>query len=532
MPEENFFWAEKVAGEIAGQRKAKYVCEGGWSPSGYFHIGNFRPEIFTPYAVLLELEKIGLKASQILIVDDFDPIDKIPAGIPVPKEKENDFIGVPQALAASPFKGYRSWAAYFESQVTDVIDDFGVKVKFASSFKSYKSGERNDLIKFALNNAEAIVRVWNRVAGTDKPLSFLPVAMLCEKCGKIMFTEALSWDSKKVSYKCKSCGFEGNAPPFDGRAKLHWRVHWVANWVLNDVAFESGGKDHLSKGGSVDVGKALAIEVFNRQPPYLLPTEFVQLKGTKMSGSAGNVFGLKEWLGVASPELFRFMFFSYKANSAIDFNLADNSFLLLNDRFERAERVFYGKEKAENEKIEAKLKTAYALSIIGKPAKEMPLQVSYSFAVQLAQLMDLKKPDEIVNLLLKTGHAEKALSKEEKKRLLANLRLAKNWVEKYAPAEFKVSFLERLSEGQTSAMDMPARKLLHSLAASLEKENSAEDLQQAIYEAAKSSGVQPKLVFKAIYLALTGKEAGPRAGLLILAFGKERCLKRLKEAAA
>lgn len=530
MSEEHSFWAERAVDKITEQERGEYVCEGQWTPSGYFHIGNARPEIFIPYSVYLVLKERGFKAKQNLIIDDFDPIDSIPTGIPVKKGDEDKFIGVPCSLAPSPFKGHKSWADYFFSQMTDSIKQFGLELNFISAFESYEKGRFNDLLVFSLDHSKEIVTVWNRIAGTEKPESFLPVVVTCEKCGKSLFTKALSWNGKKVGYECK-CGFRGETSPLNGKAKLHWRVHWVANWIVNNVAFESGGKDHFSKGGSVDVARALIQEVFKKQPPYQVPTEFVQLKGAKMSASVGNLFGLNEWLQVASPELFRFMFFSYKPNSAIDFSLSDNSFILLNERFERAEKIFYGKEKAENERIEEKLKNAYALSVIGKPAKKMPLQIPYSFAAQFVQFFDPEKQfKEISELLKQTGHLKTGkISASERKQLLRLFNRAKNWVDGFAPEEFKLSFLEKLSEKQTSVMDQSARTLLPVVAEKIKGKKSAESIQQTIFETAKSNNVKPKQLFRAIYLALAGKESGPRAGLLILAFGKEKCLARLRE---
>ncbi len=530
--DEHVFWAERIADKILKQKRKEYVCEGMWTPSGYFHIGNARPEIFTPYSVFRILKEKGVKAKQNLIIDDFDPIDKIPAGIPIKKDDEDKFIGFPCKFAPPPFKGFKNWADYFLSQVSGVIDQFGLELNIISSYDLYKKGKFNDLIEFSLNHSKEITIVWNKVAGADKPESFLPIVVTCEQCGKSLFTTAIAWDRKKVKYKCK-CGFNGEISPLNGNAKLHWRVHWAANWIVNNVAFESGGKDHFSKGGSVDVGGALMAEVFKKEAPYQVPTEFVQLKGAKMSGSVGNVFGLKEWLEVASPELFRFLFFSYKPNSAIDFSLADNSFILLNDRFERAERIYYGEEKAENERVEKKLKEAYALSVIAKPSKTKPVHIPYSFAVQIVQFLNPKKQfAETVKLLKQTRHiASENLSREEKKLLLKQLERARVWLEKYAPPEFKLSFLEILSEKETSAMDSSARKLLPAVAKKLSGIDSADKMQQAIFEEAKANDVKPKQLFKTIYLSLTGKESGPRAGLLILALGKERCLKRLKDAA-
>ncbi len=531
MPDEHVFWADRVVEEITKQKRREYVCEGGWSPSGYFHIGNARAEIMTPYAVYLKLKEAGFKAKQVLFVDDFDPIDKIPAGIPVKKAEEENFIGVPSVLAPSPFKGYKNWAHYFVSQLTDVVEEFGFELDIQSSFENYKKGRMNEVIKFSLDHAREIVETWNAVAGSEKPLDFLPLVVTCERCEKSLFTTATAWDGKMAEYKCK-CGFKGAVSPLNGRAKLHWRVHWVATWIVNNVAFESGGKDHFSKGGSVDVGRALMQDVFKKQPPYQVPTEFLHLRGAKMSGSVGNVFGLKQWLQVSSPELFRFLFFSYKPNSAIDFSLTGNSFVLLNERFERAERIYYGRGRAENGRIEQKLRNTYMLSLIGKPPKKPPLRVPYFFAVQLVQLADPEKQfKETLALLKQTGHIEGKLSNQETKQLQTLFIRAKNWVDNYAPKEYKISFLEKLSEKELKALPPQARLLLPKVAGLISKAKTADDIQKAIFATAKENNLKPKDLFKSIYLALTGKESGPRAGLLILALGKEKCVKRIREVA-
>ncbi|MDP6671183.1 MAG: hypothetical protein QGI60_05220, partial [archaeon] len=109
------------------------------------------------------------------------------------------------------------------------------------------------------------------------------------------------------------------------------------------------------------------------------------------------------------------------------------------------------------------------------------------------------------------------------------ISFARIWVEKYAPKDFKLSFLETLSADELTKMDEEAKKLLPAVAANLSKESSADAIQQAIFNTAKENSVSPKQVFRAIYLALTGKESGPRAGLLVLALGKEKCVNRLKE---
>src|SRR3989338_4149813 len=75
---EAFIWSEKVAGEVLKRERNEFVVEGMWTPSGFFHIGNARSEVFTPYSVKRALLDEGKKVRQNFIIDDFDAVRKIP----------------------------------------------------------------------------------------------------------------------------------------------------------------------------------------------------------------------------------------------------------------------------------------------------------------------------------------------------------------------------------------------------------------------------------------------------------------------
>jgi len=519
-------WADNVADELTKKKRKVYVCEGMWSPSGYFHIGNARSEVFTPYAVYLALKNRGENARQNFIIDDFDPIDKIPEGIPVKKTEEEEFLGRPYALAPSPLPGHKTWAECFVSEARQSLSQFGLDLNTISAYETYKSGKLNKLIEFSLNRSREIVGVWNSVAGAEKPETFIPLQVVCGKCSRL--AQAKSWDGKVVGSSC-ACGDHASTSPFDGNAKLHWRVHWVAHWALHNVAFESGGKDHFSRGGSVDVGRALCREVFKITPPHQTPTEFLLLGGRKMAGSSGNLFTLSQWLEVAPPELFRYLNFSYRAGKAVEFSLYDQSFLLLMERYERAERIYYGLEKAENEKIGEKMRRAYELSCISKPAKSISFQIPYSFAAFISQLADpQKEPVKALELLGQTGHITGKITSEDKEKIKQKLICAKNWVMKYAPNEFKIEFAEELPA--SAIAELPELKpVLGELAAALPKKKSAGELQTLVFDCAKAAGIAPKKLFCFLYLALIGRERGPRIGTLIIALGKGRVTRRLQE---
>ncbi|MEM0360764.1 MAG: lysine--tRNA ligase [Candidatus Diapherotrites archaeon] len=518
-------WADEAADRVLETKRKEYVCEGMYTPSGHFHIGNARSEIFTPYAVYRALKDRGVKTRQVFVLDDFDAIKKIPAGLNVSKEETEKIIGTPIYFAPSPIKGYDTWRNAFVDGLKESIEAFGIKPEIVSAYETYKSGQFNSIIKESLEKAPEIVKVWNRVAGSSKPESFLPILMTCEQCKKSLYTSALSWNGKEIEYECK-CGFKGKNTPFNGNAKLHWRVHWVAHWILRDVAYESAGKDHFSKGGSVDVGQTMMREVFHKQPPYQTPTEFILVGGAKMSGSVGNVVNLKSWLEVASPESFRYLNFSYKPNSQIDFSFSDNSFILLMENFERAERVYYGIEKEHSEKLTEKTKKNFAYSLIGAPPKAKPERISYQYAAFLAQLYDPEKEfQKIHDILLDSGHINRKLNEKEAIEAKATLKRAKFWVENFAPERFKIKFAENPA---TDKIPPETIKALKKASTQIEKAKNAEELQTAFYNAAKEAGIKPPELFKAAYLALLGKDFGPKLGTLIFALGKERVKKRLE----
>ena len=54
-------------------------------------------------------------------------------------------------------------------------------------------------------------------------------------------------------------------------------------------------------------------------------------------------------------------------------------------------------------------------------------------------------------------------------------------------------------------------------------------IQLELYEISKEVGIGGKDAFAAIYLSLIGKTHGPRAGLLLSNFGKDKVLSRFKE---
>ena len=232
------------------------------------------------------------------------------------------------------------------------MEKFGIKPNIISAYDSYKNGLYDKTIKIALDKAEEVRKLWADITKSDKPKGWLPAMPVCENCGKSATTKATEWDGKTLKYICSQereyanpCKYKGEMKPEKGNVKLPWRLHWAAGWYIYGTTFETAGKDHFAASSSVETGHAFCKEIFKKEPPLQIPTEFLLLDNTKLSGSAGDVISLSKWLSFAEPELLRFMMASYKPQTVINFDLHSNKFFLLADRYEEAERVFFKKEK-------------------------------------------------------------------------------------------------------------------------------------------------------------------------------------------
>src|SRR5258708_5956205 len=108
----------------------------------------------------------------------------------------------------------------------------------------------NEVIRTALQKADVIRRIYKDVSGSQRDEKWLPLSVVCENCGKIGTTIAVSFDGERVEYRCEKnkvewaegCGHEGKVSPFDGHAKLPWKVEWPAKFKVMGVHVEGGGK--------------------------------------------------------------------------------------------------------------------------------------------------------------------------------------------------------------------------------------------------------------------------------------------------
>jgi len=493
------FWADKLADTIikSGQYKPYWVDDM-FTPSGYPHIGSLKGPLVHDL-VFKSLKSKGVDSKWTYIMNDFDVIDGLPGDM---KDKFSVYMGVPLRMVPSPKKGFDSFGEFFADDIQSVLKKLGVEAEYISSWDMYHDGKFNEVIKTALDNSEKIQDIYEKVSGSAKAKAgWLPLQVICEKCGKLGTTKVTDWDGETVAYTCepdlviwaKGCGHEGRISPFDGNGKLPWKVDWPAHWKVLGVTIEGAGKDHSSAGGSRDIAKALCKEVFDYPNPFNIPYEFILIGGKKMGSSSGLGLKARDLPEVLPLEIGRFLFIRTDYKRAVEFDPMDkNAIPSLFDDYQKASDAYFNKGNDD-------LARAFELSQIGKPEK--PPEIKFSTLTQWVQMPNMEEEIEA------QGLSEWA-------------NYAKVWVDRFAPEDMKFEVKKELPE-TTKDLSDKQKEALFIIANELDRKWDGEEFQVRIYEIGKELELSGKETFQAIYKSLLGKDYGPKAGWLILSLDPE-----------
>ncbi len=517
------YWADRVVKEIIQSGKYKpYWVDDMFTPSGFAHIGSLRGPLVHDliYKALKYAEQLVTFS---FVINDFDPID----GLPPDLEKDfSRYLGFPLKKAPSPKAGFASFGDYFADDFKKVLASLGTNPQYYSSWDLYHEGKFDKAIKIALDNADKIQDIYQKVSGSKKrEAGWLPLQVICQNCGKLGTTRVHDWDGETVAYTCepnmvkwaRGCGYSGRISPFGGNGKLPWKVDWPAHWMVLGITIEGAGKDHSSAGGSRDIARELVKEVFHINEPYNLPYEFFLIGGKKMATSKGLGFKARDLTDLLPLEVGRFLFCRVDYRQTVEFDPVGT--IAIPDLFDEYDRCY----QAYIENSDENLARTFEMSQTGNlPPKEKTLLPRFRDVVNYIQMPNvdvLKKYEEI--------KGEK-LSETEINLVRERAKYAKIWLEKYAPDEFRLQASEVLPEKVKELTDQQKNFLKEAIKL-VEKNDDPEKLQLALYNLAKELKIDTKKAFAAIYIALIGKEYGPKAGWLVLSLDKEFVRKRFEE---
>jgi len=521
------FWSDKIAKEIIDSGSHKpYWVDDMFTPSGFAHIGSLRGPIVHDL-VYRSLVDSQAKTTFTYIFNDFDPVD----GLPTELMRMEAELGRPLRLAKSPEPGYSSFAEYFTKDFQSVLLSLGVRAEFRSSWDMYHKGMFDGVIREALDNAKRIQDIYQKVSGSKKrDKGWLPLQVICEKCGKLGTTRVHEWDGTLITYTCEpamvtwaaGCGYTGKTSPFtdpDDPAhhpgKLPWKVDWPAHWKVLGVTIEGAGKDHSSAGGSRDIAKELCKDVFHIDNPYNLPYEFFLIGGKKMSSSKGLGLKGRDLTSLLPPEVGRFLFTRTDYRQAIEFDPMGT--LAIPDLFDEYDRCW----SAYNTDGDESLARAFVLSQVG----DLPEKNTSLFLPRFRDVANFEQLPNIDIFERFTQMKGSTLTESERQIIALRSTYAKVWLKTYAPDEYRYQISTK--PYRSYSLTQQQWKFLNSLAAIWQATDDPEKLQSELFILARKQDLDLKAAFKALYLVVLDKEHGPRAGWLRKQFPVDAVVARL-----
>jgi len=527
-------WADRAADKVARANPGatRFVVAAGITPSGVVHIGNFR-EVITVDLVARALEDRGFEVRFIYSWDDFDVFRKVPKDAPA-QDMLADNLGRSIADVPDPWGTSDSYASHHIEAFERSIAPLHIEPEFIRQHHMYRTGAYAEGIRAALAGADSIRRILNDArkrhgARTLLADDWLPLSGFCDDCGSDQLS--LRWDGDwTVHYTCKSCGHKGDVDLRQGgNVKLPWRVDWPMRWAFEKVSFEPGGKDHSSAGGSYDTAKDIVREIYDWTAPEYVGYDFVSVKGQggKISSSKGGVVTVSDCLEVYEPEILRWMFASYRANTefAISFDL---DVIKIYEDYDRTVRLAH--EADDGGKKDKKRQTARRILELAsvprrsiEPGSPSPTLVPFRHVSTVLQTFD-GDIEGSRDYFEKEGmlHTE-----ADRKAFERRARCCWSWIEQHAPEDFRYRIR---TEPVARTIDGAPLDGLRRLVAILENNPDADDkrLGGLLKDLAEASGLDLKDFYPLVYDLLLDRDRGPRLTSLLTTMGFGRAVPLLR----
>ncbi len=515
-------WADLLVQAIIKARPGRQVVNDAWSPSGDAHLGSLKGVVLHD-AITRGLREAGVDVQFLYGFDDYDPFDGVPPYLDT--ARFTPFLGRPLADVPSPGPDAESFGQFYGLRFVDEFRrlDCHPEVYWGSAL--YRGGRMNEAIRLVLDRAEQILEIDREISGSQRAERH-PLQVICENCGKIGTTVITGWDGREVSYECRAgkvawaqgCGHAGRRSPFDGAAKLIYRVEWAAKWWMLGVTVEGAGKDHFTRGGTHDTASAIAERIFHYPTPFPIPYEFLLIGGRRMAGSRGVGVLVHEFREILRPELTRFLMIRPHYREQKNFDPGGETIPRLYVEYDRAVRAFRG------EVDDAELARTYFHARIGSA----PVDAYLPRFAKVATLLQIPSVD------LEAAVAEEKgapLTEADRRELAARVTDARRWLDRYAPEAYKIEVQPTLPTA-VAALPATQQRFLGALADALEGAPwQGEALHAIIHEVKSTTGLPPEQAFGAIYRAFLGRDSGPQAGWLLAALDRAFVLERLRAAA-
>lgn len=515
-------WIDKLADELLEREKSlgrdtgMIRVESGLGASGIPHIGSLGDAV-RAYGVKLALENFGYRSELVAYSDDLDGLRKIPEGLP---EWLKEHIAKPVSFIPDPFGCHDSYGMHMSSLLLDGLDKLEIKYRFQRGVDTYRNGLLKDQIHVILTNSKKIGEKIAELVGQEKYQEALPYFPVCANCGRLYTAVAYEYlpEEKKIKYKCSSttigskvldgCGHDGIADITKDLGKLAWKVEFAARWQAFDIRFEAYGKDIMD---SVKVNDWVSDEILNfHHPTHVKYEMFLDKGGKKISKSLGNVVTSQAWLRYGTPKSILLLLYK-RITGTREVGFEDIPALM--DEYNELENIYFGKIKLDNETKTVKSKGLYEYVNLLSPSKNPLPYVNYRLLIQMCKIFREDRVSRVTKKLIEYGTI-----KEPSAEVSELIALAGNYADDFdKPTKVEVQ------------MDEMSKKALLELRNILDGSEEPADLQNEIYQIAKSNAVQPKDFFKILYQIILASDKGPKIGPFILDIGRKKVASTISE---
>ncbi|MFC5827172.1 hypothetical protein [Nonomuraea insulae] len=325
-----YHYAQRLIERHGPERRV--VIQTSMSPSGWFHVGNFR-DTACAYLVHRALRRLGQDSLILLSFDDYDPIRPSQAA----RDPELAGYGA-RPLGAATERSTRICRRYVAELkrmgICPPEADADGRTPAESDWQTHYQHER-----YLVGTYVPLQRRYLRGAGKlGKLLGQAPehlFSVYCEQCGR-GGTRTLKLGRDRVRYACDSCGALTTTRRIE-LVKPAWALDWTLRVTHERIDCEPAGQDHCSAGSTMDRTRAIYREYLRAYQPVIVPYGLVRQSADagKVSGSRGGGMTLADLMRVMPARLILFLYGRPNCLSDFRISLDFAPFVAVYDAYDR-----------------------------------------------------------------------------------------------------------------------------------------------------------------------------------------------------
>ena len=237
---------------------------------------------------------------------------------------------------------------------------------------------------------------------------------------------------------------------------------------------------------------------------------FLDKGGKKISKSLGNVITAQKWLEFGSPKSILLLLYK-RITGARELGFDDIPELMA--EYNELEDIYFGRIKVNNQAKLVKSKGLFEYVNLLNHPKQSSTHVNYRLIIELAKIFKENRVERVTKKLLDYG-----IIKNSEPEIEKLIKLAGNYSDEF-------------DEQKKIPVDLneTIKNALKLLVDELDGDKELEDIQNTIYQIAKSNDVQPKDFFKILYQIILGTSRGPKLGPFISDIGRKQISKTLSK---